>query len=331
MDYTDFNERSYLSPAQWLAVRQRIAPYIHRTPVMTSSAIDLIAGCEIFFKCENLQKIGAFKMRGAANAALALSPEKRAKGLATHSSGNFAQAVALTARMLGVPAYIVMPGNAPQVKKDAVRGYGATVIECESTQAAREATVEKVVEEKGATFLHPYNDWNVIYGQGTAAAELHEDAQGLDFILAPVGGGGLMSGTAMATASYAPACMSFGAEPVLAGDAYMSLHEGAVHPAFPPKTIADGLRTSLGDKTLYTLSRYVKDILLVDENEIREAMQLVWERMKLIIEPSSAVPLAAVIHNPELFRGSRTGIILSGGNVDAKVFFDDLRQRINSK
>ena len=162
MDYTDFNERSYLSPAQWLAVRQRIAPYIHRTPVMTSSAIDLIAGCEIFFKCENLQKIGAFKMRGAANAALALSPEKRAKGLATHSSGNFAQAVALTARMLGVPAYIVMPENAPQVKKDAVRGYGATVIECESTQAAREATVEKVVEEKGATFLHPYNAWNVI-------------------------------------------------------------------------------------------------------------------------------------------------------------------------
>ena len=297
---------------------------------MTSSAIDSMAGCSVFFKCENLQKIGAFKMRGAMNAALNLPPEARSKGLATHSSGNFAQAVALSAKLLGVPAYIVMPENAPQVKKDAVKGYGGIVIECESTQAAREAAVEEVVREKGATFLHPYNNWNVIYGQGTAAAELLEDVKDLDFILAPVGGGGLMSGTAMAAAAYAPRCMAFGTEPVLAGDAYMSLHNGSIQKAFPPKTIADGLRTSLGDKTLYTLSRYLKDILLVDEPEIVEAMQLVWERMKIVIEPSSAVPLAAVLHNPELFAGSRVGIILSGGNVDAGVFFRQLEEQVKN-
>lgn len=297
---------------------------------MTSSAIDSMAGCSVFFKCENLQKIGAFKMRGAMNAALNLPPEARSKGLATHSSGNFAQAVALSAKLLGVPAYIVMPENAPQVKKDAVKGYGGIVIECESTQAAREAAVEEVVREKGATFLHPYNNWNVIYGQGTAAAELLEDVKDLDFILAPVGGGGLMSGTAMVAAAYAPRCMAFGTEPVLAGDAYMSLHKGSIQKAFPPKTIADGLRTSLGDKTLYTLSRYLKDILLVDEPEIIEAMRLVWERMKIVIEPSSAVPLAAVLHNPELFAGSRVGIILSGGNVDAGVFFRQLEEQVKN-
>lgn len=327
MENPEFESKSYLDLAAWQAVREKIAPYIHRTPVMTSSAIDSMAGCSVFFKCENLQKIGAFKMRGAMNAALNLPPEALSKGLATHSSGNFAQAVALSAKLLGVPAYIVMPENAPQVKKDAVKGYGGIVIECESTQAAREAAVEEVVREKGATFLHPYNDWNVIYGQGTAAAELLEDVKDLDFILAPVGGGGLMSGTAMAAAAYAPRCMAFGTEPVLAGDAYMSLHKGSIQKAFPPKTIADGLRTSLGDKTLYTLSRYLKDILLVDEPEIVEAMRLVWERMKIVIEPSSAVPLAAVLHNPELFAGSRVGIILSGGNVDAGFFFRQLEEQ----
>mgnify|MGYP005958373697 CR=1 FL=1 len=330
MENPEFESKSYLDLAAWQAVREKIAPYIHRTPVMTSSAIDSMAGCSVFFKCENLQKIGAFKMRGAMNAALNLPPEALSKGLATHSSGNFAQAVALSAKLLGVPAYIVMPENAPQVKKDAVKGYGGIVIECESTQAAREAAVEEVVREKGATFLHPYNDWNVIYGQGTAAAELLEDVKDLDFILAPVGGGGLMSGTAMAAAAYAPRCMAFGTEPVLAGDAYMSLHKGSIQKAFPPKTIADGLRTSLGDKTLYTLSRYLKDILLVDEPEIVEAMRLVWERMKIVIEPSSAVPLAAVLHNPELFAGSRVGIILSGGNVDAGVFFRQLEEQVKN-
>ena len=330
MENPEFESKSYLDLPAWQAVRKKIAPYIHRTPVMTSSAIDSMAGCSVFFKCENLQKIGAFKMRGAMNAALNLPPEARSKGLATHSSGNFAQAVALSAKLLGVPAYIVMPENAPQVKKDAVKGYGGIVIECESTQAAREAAVEEVVREKGATFLHPYNNWNVIYGQGTAAAELLEDVKDLDFILAPVGGGGLMSGTAMAAAAYAPRCMAFGTEPVLAGDAYMSLHKGSIQKAFPPKTIADGLRTSLGDKTLYTLSRYLKDILLVDEPEIIEAMRLVWERMKIVIEPSSAVPLAAVLHNPELFAGSRVGIILSGGNVDAGVFFRQLEEQVKN-
>ena len=330
MENPEFESKSYLDLPAWQAVREKIAPYIHRTPVMTSSVIDSMAGCSVFFKCENLQKIGAFKMRGAMNAALNLPGKALSKGLATHSSGNFAQAVALSAKLLGVPAYIVMPENAPQVKKDAVKGYGGIVIECESTQTAREAAVEEVVREKGATFLHPYNDWNVIYGQGTAAAELLEDVKDLDFILAPVGGGGLMSGTAMAAAAYAPRCMAFGAEPVLAGDAYMSLHKGTIRKAFPPKTIADGLRTSLGDKTLYTLSRYLKDILLVDEPEIVEAMQLVWERMKIVIEPSSAVPLAAVLHNPELFAGARVGIILSGGNVDAGVFFRQLEVQIRN-
>ena len=327
MENPEFESKSYLDKTAWQAVREKIAPYVHRTPVMTSSAIDSMAGCHLFFKCENLQKIGAFKMRGAMNAALNLSQEALSRGLATHSSGNFAQAVALSAKRLGVPAYIVMPENAPQVKKDAVKGYGGIVIECESTQSAREEAVEKIVQEKGATFLHPYNDWNVIYGQGTAAAELLEEVPDLNFILAPVGGGGLMSGTAMAAAAYAPRCMAFGAEPVLAGDAYMSLHKGTIQKAFPPKTIADGLRTSLGDKTLYTLSRYLKDILLVDEPEIVGAMRLVWERMKIVIEPSSAVPLAAVLHNPELFTGSRVGIVLSGGNVDAGVFFRQLDEQ----
>lgn len=312
-------------------MRRRIAPYVHRTPVMTCSTLDAMAGCRIFFKCENFQKIGAFKMRGAMNAALSLPREKSSRGLATHSSGNFAQAVALAARLLEVPAYIVMPQNAPQVKKEAVRGYGATVIECESTQAAREAALEEIVEKTGAVFLHPYNDWDVIYGQGTAAAELLEEVPDADFILAPVGGGGLMSGTAMAAAAYAPHCMAFGAEPVLAGDAYMSLHKGTLQKAFPPRTIADGLRTSLGDKTLYTLSRYLKDILLVEESEILESMRLVWERMKIVVEPSSAVPLAAVLHNPELFRDARVGIILSGGNVDAGAFFASLEGQITEK
>jgi len=328
MENEDFAQRSQLDLPAWEALRKRIAPYIHRTPVLTCSTLDAEAGCRLFFKCENFQKIGAFKMRGAINAALNLPQEALARGLATHSSGNFAQAVALSAKLLGVPAYIVMPENAPQVKKDAVKGYGATVIECPSTQAAREAAVEEVVREKGATFLHPYNDWNVIYGQGTAAAELLEEVPDLDFILAPVGGGGLMSGTAMAAAAYAPRCAAFGAEPLLAGDAYLSLHKGSVQKAFPPRTIADGLRTSLGDKPLYTLSRYLKDILLVEEHEIVQAMQWVWERMKILIEPSSAVPLAAVLHNEGIFSGAKVGIILSGGNVDAGCVFRHLDEVI---
>lgn len=331
MDHQDFQTRSYLDKDQWQQVRRRIAPYVRRTEVMTCSTLDRMAGCRIFFKCENFQKIGAFKMRGAINAALSLPREVLVRGLATHSSGNFAQAVALSARLLEVPAYIVMPENAPQVKKEAVRGYGATVIECESTQAAREVALEETVEKTGAAFLHPYNDWDVIYGQGTAAAELLEDVPDADFILAPVGGGGLMSGTAMAAAAYAPRCMAFGAEPVLAGDAYLSLHKGTLQKAFPPRTIADGLRTSLGDKTLYTLSRYLKDILLVEEREILEAMRLLWERMKILVEPSSAVPLAAVLHNPELFRDARVGIVLSGGNVDTGAFFASLEGQIEGK
>lgn len=327
MENEDFKKLSQPDPDLWQAVRRRIAPYIHRTETATCSTLDAMAGCKLFFKCENRQKGGAFKMRGALNAALSLPADTLARGLATHSSGNFAQAVALTARMLRVPAYIVMPRNAPQVKKDAVAGYGARIVECEPTQQAREQAVEQVVAEQGAVFLHPYNDWNVIYGQGTATIELLEDAPGLDFILAPVGGGGLMSGTAMAAAAYAPGCMAFGAEPVLAGDAYMSLHKGSLQKPFPPRTVADGLRTGLGDKTLYVLSRYLKDILLVDENEILAAMRLVWERMKMVIEPSSAVPLAAVLNNPQLFRNARVGIVLSGGNVDTGFFFEHLEKK----
>lgn len=294
-----------------------IQPLIHRTPVLTCRSLDERSGAELYFKCENFQKVGAFKMRGAASAALRLSPEERRSGLATHSSGNHAQAVARAARELGVPAYVVMPRNAPKIKVAAVRGYGAEVIPCEPTLEARETGLAEVVARTGAAFIHPYDDYHVIAGQATAAIELIEDAGvPLDIVMAPVGGGGLMSGTALAARYLAPGIRVYGAEPELADDARRSLEAGQLVHNTRTDTIADGLRTNLSSRTFGILQAQVDGIFAVSEAGIVEAMRLVWERMKIIIEPSCAVPLAAVLRNPAAFAGKRTGIILTGGNVD---------------
>lgn len=293
-----------------------IAGMIHRTPVLTCSSLDAMTGAQLFFKCENFQKIGAFKMRGAASAALRLPPAELARGLATHSSGNHAQATALSARLLGVPAYIVMPRNSPAIKQAATAGYGAEVTLCDNTLQAREDTLAQVLARTGAAFIHPYNDYNVIAGQATAAKELIEDTQGLDIVMAPVGGGGLMSGTALSTRYFLPGAKVFGAEPEAVNDAYRSLATGTLQANTSTDTLADGLRTNLGDKTFGIIHQEVDEILTVSEESIVHAMRLVWERMKIIIEPSCAVPLAAVFTYPEKFAGQRVGIILTGGNVD---------------
>lgn len=298
------------------ATHTAIQDFIHRTPVLTSTAINAIAEAEIFFKCENFQKIGAFKMRGGASAALRLTEAEKAKGVATHSSGNHAQAVARSAQVLGIPAYIVMPSNAPKIKQKATAGYGAEIILCEPTLASREATLEQVVAEKGATFIHPYNDYNVVAGQATAALELLEDTEALDIIMAPVGGGGLMSGTALTMTYLSPNTRIIGAEPAEVDDAHRSFHSGVLQKNETTNTVADGLRTSLGEKTLEIIRNYVEDIYLVEEEEIIAAMRLTWERMKIIIEPSCAVPLAAVLKYKEVFKGQKIGIIITGGNVD---------------
>ncbi|MCO6486980.1 MAG: pyridoxal-phosphate dependent enzyme [Phaeodactylibacter sp.] len=289
---------------------------IHRTPVLTCRSIDEMAGAQLFFKCENFQKVGAFKMRGASSAALRLSDEEKERGLATHSSGNHAQAVALSARLLGIPAYIVMPDTSPAIKKAATKGYGAEVILCENTLAARESTLEKVVARTGATFIHPYNDYNVIAGQATAAKELIEDTEHLGCIIAPIGGGGLMSGTALSARYFSPGTLAYGAEPEAVDDAYRSFKSGAMQENTSIDTIADGLRTNLGEKTFDIIRRELEDIFTVSEPAIVAAMRLVWERMKIVIEPSCAVPLAAVLANPGVFEGKKVGVILTGGNVD---------------
>ena len=294
----------------------RIRPYIHRTPILTCNTIDQIAGASLFFKCENFQKIGAFKIRGGMNAVLSLSPEERAKGIATHSSGNHAQAIAFAARQTGVKAYIVMPDNSPSVKVNAVKGYGAEVHFCAPNQAARESTLQEIVDRTGAAFIHPYNDERVITGQATAAKEVIEDCTPLDFILAPVGGGGLLSGTALSAHYFSPATKVYAGEPEGAADAVLSFKSGKIEKAPYVDTIADGLQTTLGDKTLPIIWTYVKDILLVSEDEIKAALKLVYERMKIVVEPSCVVPLAAVLRNKEIFHGKKVGIILSGGNVD---------------
>lgn len=289
---------------------------IHRTPVLRCSAIDELAGASLFFKCENFQKVGAFKMRGASSAALRLSSADRAKGLATHSSGNHAQAVALSAKLLGVPAYIVMPENAPAIKRVATQGYGAKVISCANTLEARESTLEQVVAETGATFIHPYNDYNVIAGQASCAKELLEDVDGLTALLAPIGGGGLISGTALSARAFSPGTKVYGAEPEEVDDAYRSFKSGQLQFNTSINTIADGLRTNLGDKTFDIIQRELEAIFTVSEAEIVQAMRLIWERMKIIIEPSCAVPLAALLRNRSVFEGQRVGIVLTGGNVD---------------
>ena len=295
---------------------QLIKAYIHRTPVLTSTYINNEVGGEIFFKCENFQKMGAFKMRGAASAMVILTEEQKAKGVVTHSSGNFAQAVSLAASNMGMKAYIVMPENAPKVKKDAVRGYGGVVIECESTAQAREAKAAELVKEMNATFLHPSNDIDVIIGQGTAAMELLEDYPDLDYILTPVGGGGLVAGTCLAAYYFSKDTKVIGGEPANTDDAYRSLLVGSIQYDNKLTTVADGLRTYLGDVNFPIIQSYIDQIIRVEEADIISALRMVWERMKIIIEPSCAVPVAAVLQNIELFRDKKIGIILSGGNVD---------------
>lgn len=302
--------------ATLIEAHEAIEAFIHKTPVMTSSAIDEIAGCSLFFKCENFQKIGAFKMRGAAYAISTLSDEEKAKGVTTHSSGNHAQAIALAAKLNNIKAYIVMPENSPEVKRKAVLGYGAEVISSGNTIVDREAKAAEVIEKTGATFISPYNDYRIIAGQGTVAKELYEEIEELDTIIAPVGGGGLISGTALASYYFSPETEVIAGEPTLANDAFLSVQSGEIQPAKPPLTVADGLRTSIGDKNFEIIKTYVDDIVLVDEEEIIAAMRLIWERMKIVIEPSSAVPLAVVLKDKERFKDERIGIILTGGNVD---------------
>ena len=299
-------------------VHNRIKPFIHNTPVLTSRLLNDIAGTQVFFKCENFQKMGAFKMRGASNAILSLTQEERLKGVITHSSGNFAQAVALAANQLGVKSYIIMPKNAPQVKKDAVRAYGGEIIESESTPIAREEMADKIQQETGATFLHPSNQDEVIYGNATAAIELLQEYQNLDYIFAPVGGGGLIAGTALAAHYFGNNCKVIGGEPSQADDAFRSLQSGKIEFNNTVDTVADGLRTNLGDRNFPIIQKYVERIILVDEDDIIHAMRLIWERLKIIIEPSCAVPFAALLKEREQFKNKTIGIILSGGNVDVK-------------
>ncbi len=295
---------------------ERIGSHIHRTPVMTCSTIDAICGAKIHFKCENLQKIGAFKIRGASNAVLCLADEQAARGVVTHSSGNHGQALALAAQRRGIAAHVVMPTNTSQAKKDAVAGYGARVIECEPTLEDREQTLDRIVAETAATRVHPYNDPRVICGQGTAALELLEQVDDLDVVVAPIGGGGLISGTCIAISGRSPQTVVIGAEPKQADDAWQSMKAGKIIPVENPDTIADGLRTSLGDLTFPIIAKHVRGIITVSEEAIVAAMRLVWERMNLIVEPSAAVPLAAIQSQPDLFKGKRIGVILTGGNAD---------------
>jgi threonine dehydratase len=296
--------------------QERIRPFVHRTPVLTSSTINRIAGGEIFFKCEIFQKAGAFKIRGACNAVFALSDDEAKRGVATHSSGNHAAALALAARWRGIPAHVVMPETAPHVKKLAVAGYGAEILFCKPTLEARERALAEVVARTGAAFVHPYNDLRVITGQATAAIELCEEVQNLDLVLAPVGGGGLVSGTAVAVSLVSPKTAVMAAEPERADDAYQSFRSGRIVPSVHPNTIADGLLTSLGDLTFPIIQRHVKDIVLVSEEAIVEAMRCLWERMKILAEPSAAVPLGAILSRRLDVAGRRVGVILSGGNVD---------------
>ena len=299
-----------------LAARERIAPYIHTTPILTSSFINQLTGSELIFKCENFQKCGVFKVRGATNAVFGLSREQASKGVATHSSGNHALSLSYAAACRGITATVVMPKNAPEVKKAAVRGYGGSILDCEPSNRAREMMLEEVIERSGADSVHPYNDSRVIAGQGTCAYELWEQAGELDAVIAPVGGGGMISGTCITLSSVSTKTEVYAAEPANADDAYRSLRAGKIVEDDAPNTIADGLKVNLKPLTWHFVSNFVTDILLASEQEIIDAMYLVWQRMKLVIEPSSAVALAVVIKNRELFEGKRIGLIVTGGNVD---------------
>lgn len=296
--------------------RNRIQQFVHKTPVLSSSFFNEVTEANLFFKCENFQKIGAFKYRGASNAVLQLVQEKKTNGVIAHSSGNHAQALALAAKTQGIKAHIVMPSNAPQVKSDAVAGYGAEITFCEPTLEAREKTVSELIEKYGYTEIHPFDNDHIIAGQATAAMELIEEIPSLDIIITPVGGGGLLSGTSLSAYYFSKGISVYGAEPQQADDAKRSFDAGKQIPMIDPVTIADGLLTSLSTRTFTIIHKYVTDIITVSEEEIISAMKLVWERMKIIIEPSSAVPLAAVLKSKGLFKNQRIGIIISGGNVD---------------
>jgi threonine dehydratase len=306
-------------------VHQLILSHIHKTPVLTCTALDRMVGAKLFFKCENFQKVGAFKIRGACSAVFSLSDEEAGRGVVTHSSGNHAAALALAARERGIPARIVMPSTAPPVKIAAVRGYGGEITFCQPSMASRETTAQRIVDETGAAFIHSYNDYRIIAGQGTAALELVEEIDDLDFVMAPLGGGGLLSGTSIAAKGLNPKIKVVGCEPKNADDAYRSLKAGRIIPSDYPDTIADGLRTSLGDKTFPIIRELVDDVLLATEEEIVTAMRHIFERMKIVVEPSAAVPLAALLANQLDVAGKKVGIILSGGNVDLTKFFEALR------
>ncbi|MCE4224064.1 pyridoxal-phosphate dependent enzyme [Methylobacterium sp. C25] len=302
--------------ADMLAARERIAPYIHRTPVLTSRMLNELTGAELFFKCENLQKAGAFKARGASNAVFGLSEQQARRGVATHSSGNHGSCLSYAAGRRGIPCTVVMPRTAPQAKKDAVAGYGARVVECEPSTSSREAVFAEVVAESGAEFVHPYNDHRVIAGQATCSAELIEQVEGLDAVIAPIGGGGMISGTCLTLSNLAPHVEVFAAEPQQADDAFRSFRAGHIIADDAPDTVADGLKVPLKELTWHFIRSHVADIQTVSEEEIVAAMKLIWKRLKIVMEPSSAVTLAAVLKNSEVFAGKRVGLIITGGNVD---------------
>jgi threonine dehydratase len=299
-----------------LAAHARIAPHIHRTPILTSSYLDALTGASLFFKCENFQKAGAFKVRGASNAVFGLSDADAARGVATHSSGNHALSLSYAAGRRGIPCAVVMPRTAPQAKKDAVRGYGGTITECEPSTTSREDVFARVQAQTGADFVHPYNDPRVIAGQATCSRELMEQVQGLEQVIAPIGGGGMISGTCLTLSAIAPKVQIFAAEPKQADDAFRSLRAGHIIADDAPDTVADGLKVPLKDLTWHFVKSRVTDILTASEQEIIDAMRLTWARMKIVIEPSCAVPLATILKNADVFRGRRVGVIITGGNVD---------------
>lgn len=299
-----------------LVAHERIKPHIHETPVLTSSFFNELSGAELFFKCENFQKAGVFKARGASNAVFSLSDDMLEKGVATHSSGNHALSLSYAAGRRGIPCTVVMPRTAPQAKKDAVKGYGGTIVECEPSTSSREAVFAEVVASSGAEFVHPYNDHRVIAGQGTCSHELIKQVAGLDAVIAPIGGGGMVSGTCLTLSNLAPDVKIYAAEPEQADDAMRSFKAGHIIADDAPVTIADGLKVPLKELTWHFVSNHVSDILTVSEQEIVDAMKLIWRRMKIVMEPSSAVPLAAIIKNKDTFAGKRVGVIITGGNVD---------------
>jgi len=297
---------------------ERIRPHVHETPVLTSRTFNDLTGAKLFFKCENFQKAGVFKARGASNAVFSLSDAQAARGVATHSSGNHGLSLAYAAGRRGIPCHVVMPRTAPEAKKEAVRGYGGTITECEPSTSSREEVFARVVEETGAEFVHPYNDPRVIAGQATCSKELLAQTGGLDAVIAPIGGGGMVSGTCLTLSSIAPDVEIFAAEPKQADDAWRSLRAGHIIADDAPVTVADGLKVPLKDLTWHFVKNHVSDILLAEEQEIIDAMYLIWQRMKIVVEPSSAVTLAAILKNRETFAGKRVGVILTGGNVDLK-------------